>query len=99
MPHELRLEVVRAVELPLRALDTHFPGARGADKHRRLPSRNRRPGCRTQGRIVRQPPEEGMGIEQEHYEASPSKAAARSGGNSSKSGAMRTRPRHEPGTR
>src|SRR5262245_46824104 len=99
MPHELRLKVVRAVELPLRTLDTDFPGARGADKHRRLPRCNRGPGRWAQSRIVRQPPEEGMRIEQEHYGASPSKAAARSGGSASKSGAMRTRPRHEPGTR
>src|SRR6266446_2874110 len=99
MRGELRLEVVGDVEPPLGALDTHFPGARRADKHLRLPRCDSCSGRRTQRGIVRQPPEEGVSIEEEHQGASPSKAAVRSGGNSSKSGAIRTRPRHEPGTR
>lgn len=79
MAHALRLEVVWAVACPLRALATHVPGARGADTHRPLPRRPCGPGRRTQGRIVRQPPEEGREIAQEHAGASLSKTAARSG--------------------
>ena len=65
MPDELRLEVVGTVQLPLRALNTHFPGTRRADKHPRRPVHDGRAGRGTQGRIVRQPPEQGMRIEQE----------------------------------
>lgn len=37
MRDAFRLKVIRDVKLPLCALDTHFPGARRADQHPRLP--------------------------------------------------------------
>ena len=89
MRGELRLEVVGDVEPPLGALDTHFPGARRADKHLRLPRCDSCPGRRTQRGIVRQPPEEGVSIEEESHSRRPSIASRSSGGNSSKSGALR----------
>lgn len=41
---EFRLKVVRDVKFSWCALETHFPGARRADQHPRLPGRAGRPG-------------------------------------------------------
>jgi hypothetical protein len=86
-------EVVGSLEPPEGLLDTDFPSGGGTHKDKGVGWANHRTGGGFQGRIIGEPPQQGMGIEQELQGASPRKAAARVSGSTSKSAAMRTLPR------
>jgi hypothetical protein len=86
-------EVIGSLELPEGLLDTDFPGRGGTHKDKRVGRANRCTGGSVQRRIIGEPPQQGVGVEQELQGASPRKAAARVSGSTSKSAAMRTLPR------
>src|SRR5512135_870357 len=91
-----RFQIVWCVELARASLDGDLPSDSGADIDDVFAVSNRAScGVRQELRIV-QPPEEDVGVEEQHHVGSQPKAAARSSGSVSKSSAIRTRPFHWP---
>jgi hypothetical protein len=87
-------EVVGRLESAESLLDADFPRGGGAHKDEHIGLANRRPRSGGQGRVIGEPPQQGVGVEQERQGASPRKAAAMGSGSPlSKSAARRTRPR------
>src|SRR5712691_3222134 len=96
---QLCIEIVRRGQLAERGLDRQFPGGGRADRDIRFGPGDGRAGGLAERGIVGQPPEQRVGVEEQPHGCSPLKAAATSGGSSSKSGAMVTRPSQPPGVR
>jgi hypothetical protein len=85
-------EVVGSLERSQGLLDIDFPRGGSTHKDKGMGRANHRTGRGFQGRIIGEPPQQGMGIERELQGASPRKAATRVSGSTSKSAAMRTLP-------
>src|SRR6266536_862947 len=91
-------QVLRRLQLSERPLDRDLPRTRGAGEHLGL-VRDQEPRLLRQRRIVGQPPQQDVGVEQKPHDPSPRNAAAIPDGSSSKSSWMTTRPRQRPGSR
>ena len=96
-PFQGVLEIVRGVQLAELSLDGDLPGCRRAheDRPARIGDVLARP-AGDRRRIV-QPPEQDVRVEQQHVQSTrPANAASTAAGNSSKSSAILTCPRHCP---